>query len=97
MTNARLIAQIDQALARYERGELAASEVERAVTLHFPALERVGTREWNEAGHLAARLIDADLSDPTVEVNGQPLTFGGDEPVDDVVRDFRAFLARLPS
>lgn len=97
MTNARLIAQINQALAKYERGELAASEVERAVNLHFPALERVGTHERNEAGHLTARLIHADLSDPTVEVNGQPLTFEGDEPVPDVIRDFRAFLAQLPS
>ena len=97
MPNARLIAQIVQALTRYERGELAASEVERAVSLHFPALERVGTRERNEAGHLAARLIDADLSDPTVEVNGQLLTFEGEELVADVLRDFRVFLAQLPS
>jgi hypothetical protein len=96
MSNASLISRVEQALTRYERGELTAPEVERAIDLHVLALEQIRTPERNDAGHLAARLVNADLSDPPAEFNGQLLTFEGDELITDVVRDLRAFLARLP-
>ena len=96
MSNASVIARIEVALDRYERGNLSAVEVERAVALHVPALEQIGSSEEHEAGRLAARLVNADLADPPIELNGQLLTFEGDEPIAAVVRDFRAFLGRLP-
>ena len=96
MSNARLINRMRLALDDYEQSEMSASDVERTVESHIRALEQIRTAEEHEAYRLCARLVEADLARSPGEYEGQRLEFEGDEPVADVLADFRAFLSRLP-
>jgi hypothetical protein len=90
MSNHSLKARILVALDEYSASTLTATDVERTIETLMGSLESIGLRQIEAARDLSRRLVDATLAD------GAAIECIGDESVDAVLADFRAFIELLP-